>query len=321
MTQRDPLIAIVGPTASGKSSLAENVALTLASAVISIDAMQIYKGMDIGTAKTALSERRCPLLMVDVAEIGEAYSARLFQKVARKEIDTLLAAHKTPVLCGGTGLYLNAVIDEMDFPAGTTGGASRAAYEQLAKQKGAEALYYVLENRDPESAKLIHPRNVKRIVRALEMSDEGISYAQQHAGLHTRKTHYDCLIWGIRRDRPHLHQRIEQRVHQMFDAGLVDEVLRLQQQGLEAALTSKQAIGYRQVLDYLNGACTLEEAKEQVIIKTRQYAKRQISWFEHDGRVQWLDFETLSEEEATEQILSAYKAYPSIETGDLSAKI
>lgn len=307
MTDNLPLIAIVGPTASGKSSLAEKLALYFGSSVVSIDAMQVYRGMDIGTAKTPQNLRQVPLLMVDVADMTEPYSVSLFQRDARIHIDELLAHKMTPILCGGTGLYLNAVIDEMDFPSGETGGSVRLGYEKIADEQGAEALYQLLVARDPASARLIHPRNIRRVVRALEMSDQGISYAAQHAGLHTHTAHYDCLIFGIKRDRAKLHQRIKARVAQMFEAGLVDEVRALQKQGLGDALTSKQAIGYRQVLDYLEGRLSLAQAQEQIVIKTRQYAKRQISWFEHDGRVNWLDFERLTEDEAVHEIRTVYE--------------
>ncbi len=302
-----PLIAIVGPTASGKSSLAERVACELASSVVSIDAMQVYKGMDIGTAKTPLEARRCPLLMVDVVDVGEPYSVQRFQHDARTVIDELLKVAKTPVLCGGTGLYLNAVIDEMHFPAGTTGGAARTRYEALATAEGTDAVYDLLRTRDPQSAALIHPHNLRRVIRALEMLDGGLSYAQQHQGLAQRAAHYTCAIWGIKRDREQLYRRIAQRVRTMFDDGLIDEVQSLCAEGLRGALTSRQAIGYAQVLAYLEGSCTLEDAYDDIVKRTCHYAKRQISWFTHDSRVQWLDFETMGEVEAVSTILQNFK--------------
>lgn len=298
-----PLVAIVGPTASGKSSLAEKIATELQSSVVSVDAMQVYRGMDIGTAKTPVAERVRPLLMVDVADVGEAYSARRYQRDARREVDSMLLEGKVPVLCGGTGLYLNALIDEMDFPAGVTGGESRAPYERMAAEKGPMVLYGLLVTRDPESAALIHPNNVRRVVRALELADEGKSYAKQHEGLHRRKPHYRCAIWGIRRDREELYHRIERRVDAMVSAGLVDEVRALLDRGLGEALTATQAIGYKEVIDYLQGSCSLDEAIATIKMRSRRYAKRQISWFSHDGRVRWLDLDALPEDQAARIIL------------------
>ena len=196
MSEASKVVCIVGPTASGKSSLAEAVALRLKSAVVSVDAMQVYRGMDVGTAKTPAGERRCPLLMVDVCDPTESYSVQRFQADARSCADGLLAEGRTPVLCGGTGLYLDAVIDEMDFPAGEVGGRARSAYEDLLAERGPEGLHALLAERDPSSAELIHPNNSRRVVRALEMLDEGVSYAQKHEGLKRRSPHYAASIWA-----------------------------------------------------------------------------------------------------------------------------
>lgn len=303
MSLPGPLVAIVGPTASGKSAFAERVACELESSVVSVDAMQVYRGMDIGTAKTPVSERACPLLMVDVLDVGETYSVSLFQRDGREEIDRLLGEGSTPVLCGGTGLYLNALVDEMDFPAGETGGEKRRPYEELARTRGNQTLYDLLKGRDPESAALIHPNNVRRVVRALELADEGQSYARQHEGLHKREPHYDCRIWGIERDRAELYRRIDERVEAMFDEGLVEEVEGLCERGLATSLTASQAIGYKEVVSYLKGDCSLEEACETIKRRTRNYAKRQISWFRHDGRVRWIDFDIVSCDDAVHLIL------------------
>lgn len=304
MTQKGPVIAIVGPTASGKSSLAEAVAVELGSSVVSVDAMQVYRGMDIGTAKEPPETRKVPLLMVDVANVEDDYSAALFQAQARACVDGLLASGRVPVLCGGTGLYLDAVIDEMDFPHGETDGAGRRRYENYAEEHGSEALHALLAQRDPESARLIHPNNVRRVVRALELLDEGKSYAVQNAGLHQRKPHYEARIWGISMSRERLYRRINQRVDIMFEMGLVAEVQGLAGRGLSGALTSRQAIGYKEVLDALSGSITMDEAREQIKMRSRRYAKRQISWFRRDGRVRWLDYDAMTQAEAAARILA-----------------
>ena len=302
--RRGRVVCVVGPTASGKSTVAELVAMRLESSVVSVDAMQVYRGMDVGTAKTPVAERACPLLMVDVADVDEDYSVQLFQRDARACVDGLLREGRTPVLCGGTGLYLDAVIDEMSFPAGEKDGGSRAAYERMASERGSEALHALLAERDPESAALIHPNNVRRVVRALEMSDEGVSYARHHEGLRERPPHYDALIWGLSWPRETLYARIDARVDEMMSAGLLDEVRALAQRGLTRDVTAGQAIGYKELLEVLAGAASLEEAVELVKRRTRRYAKRQLSWFRRDGRVRWLDMERLGSEGACEAILS-----------------
>ena len=305
MSEPGPVVCIVGPTASGKSSLADALAVSLDSAQVSIDAMQVYRGMDIGTAKTPVAERACELMMVDVCDVGDDYSVRLFQRDARQCVDALLARGRTPVLCGGTGLYLDAVIDEMDFPAGRTGSEARERYEAIASERGPEALHELLRERDPASADLIHPNNVRRVVRALEMLDEGVSYAVKHEGLKRRAPHYDALIFGITMDRERLYARIDARVDAMVEAGLVDEVRGLVGQGLAGALTSMQAIGYKEVVAYLDGTLTLDEAIDEVKRRSRRYAKRQLSWFRRDGRVRWLDYDRLDEAQAAKMVLAA----------------
>ena len=305
MSEAGPVVCIVGPTASGKSSLAERLAVTLGSAVVSVDAMQVYRGMDIGTAKTPVDERACELMMVDVCDVGDDYSVRLFQRDARACVDALLACERTPVLCGGTGLYLDAVIDEMEFPAGQTGSETRERYEAIARDEGALALHELLRGRDPKSADLIHPNNVRRVVRALEMLDEGVSYAAKHEGLRARRPHYDALLFGITMDRERLYKRIDARVDAMVEAGLVDEVRALAEGGLAETLTAMQAIGYKEVVAYLDGALTLDEAIDEVKRRSRRYAKRQLSWLRRDGRVRWLDYDRLDEDEAARIVLAA----------------
>lgn len=289
MSLPGPLIAIVGPTASGKSALSERIASELKTAVVSVDAMQVYRGMDIGTDKIPPKDRTCPLLMVDVADITEDYSVKLYQRDARMCVEQLLAQHKTPVLCGGTGLYLNAIVSDMRFPAGEVGGTHRLAYEAMLEEEGPAALHSLLAQRDPASAALIHANNARRVIRALEMLDEGVSYAEHHEGLSELKDIYDTRIWGVACDREVLYRRIERRVDEMFERGLVEEVSRLREQGLAQTKTAAQAIGYKEVLEALEGICTMDAARERIKTRTRRYAKRQISWFRHDKRVRWID--------------------------------
>lgn len=299
------VVSIVGPTASGKSSLAEVLACELGTSVVSMDSMQVYTGMDIGTAKTPVAERRAPLLMVDVAPVSKDYSVQLFQVDARRCIDGLLSQEKPAVLCGGTGFYLNAVIDDMDFVNGEKGSSTRKAYEHLLEERGVQALYQLLVERDEKSAALIHPNNTRRVIRALEMLDEGDRYCEQNAELHKQQPYYNAQIWGLTMDRSRLYERINQRVDQMVAEGLVDEVKSLVDQGLTRDTTAGQAIGYKEILDVFSGETTLDEAIEAIKQRSRRYAKRQLSWFRHDKRVQWIDLDVTSQDEAARLILAA----------------
>lgn len=304
-----PVIAIVGPTASGKSALADRVAQLLDSSVVSIDAMQLYRRMDIGTAKTPVGERHAPILMVDVCDANDAYSARLFQRDARACVDRLLAAGRVPVLCGGTGLYLDAVIDEMDFPRGERTGEARRRYEAMVEAQGADALHRLLEERDPTSAALIHPHNARRVVRALELLDEGTSYADTHAGLKRHRPHYETTIYAVSMARERLYARIDARVERMFASGLVDEVRGLLSDGLlSLGSTAGQAIGYKEVAEALEGHMTLREAQELVAARTRRYAKRQISWLKRDGRAKTLDLDRMSVRDAAHRVVLDLRA-------------
>lgn len=298
-----PVVCIAGPTASGKSSLADAVAMELGSVVVSVDAMQVYRGMDVGTAKTPPAERPVPLLMVDVADIEEDYSVVRYQRDARICVDDVLGRGLTPVLCGGTGLYLDAVIDEMDFPAGEARSVRREAYERYEAEHGVRGLYELLRQRDPASARLLHPNNARRVERALEMLDDGTSYTEQNARLKTRPRHYDARVWALTMDRAKLYARINRRVDAMFERGLVDEVRGLCARGLADSITSRQAIGYKEVIEALRGESSLDEARERIKTRSRRYAKRQLSWLRRDGRVRWLDLDRMDMSEAKERIL------------------
>lgn len=300
-----PVIAVVGPTASGKSAVADLVAEALGSEVVSADAMQVYRGMDIGTAKTPVSERRVPLLLVDVADSTEPYSAALYQRDSRRAIDRLRAEGRVPVLCGGTGLYVRAALDEMEFPRGEVDGAARQRYQDLAGKLGPEGVHALLAERDPESAALIHPHNVRRVVRALEMLDEGVSYARQSAGFSEPREHYPSLQFALTMDRARLYARIDARVDAMMRAGLLDEVRGLMDAGAADTLTSRQAIGYKELIDALEGRCTIGEAVDLIKLRSRRYAKRQLSWFRRDPRITWLDMDVLDADGAARLIVDA----------------
>lgn len=304
MSDLSRVVAIVGPTASGKSSLAENVATRLHTSIVSVDSMQVYRGMDIGTAKVPETQRKAPLLMVDVCDADESYSVERFQRDARACVDGLISEGKIPILCGGTGLYLNAVITDMAFPKGSDEDERRHELEALADEIGPNGMHAMLAELDKESAALVHPNNVRRVIRAIELALDGGSYARQLETLHERTALYDARVWAIDVARDVLYSRIDARVDEMFEAGLVDEVKALAAQGLSETHTARQAIGYKEVLDALEGTITMDEARETIKTRTRRYAKRQLNWFRHDGRVHWLNLTDLGEDAAAEIIVS-----------------
>ena len=301
-------IAIVGPTAVGKSDVADRLAARLSSEVLSCDAMQIYRGMDIGTAKMMPEECSAPLRLVDIVDPGVAYSAALYQSDARAHVERLLGEQRLPVFCGGTGLYLKAALDEMDFPSGELEDERRAGYMELAERIGEEALHALLAERDPESAAVIHPHNVRRVIRALEMHDDGVSYAQQKSNFSVPRERYHALWFGLTRSREVLYERINLRVDHMFERGLVDEVRGLMDQGLGDALTSMQAIGYKEIIDALRGAITMDEARELIKMRSRRYAKRQLSWFKRDDRIVWFDMDEFTIDEVVDDIYRSIEA-------------
>jgi len=299
------VLAVVGPTAVGKSDLAESLALHLGGEIVSADSMQVYRGMDIGTAKPAPAQRSVPYHAIDVVDPGAPFSAALYQPLARAAIDGILERRALPVVCGGTGLYLRAALDEMDFPAGEQlGNAEREHYEQYAEEHGALALHGLLAQRDPESAELLHPNNVRRVVRALEMLDQGVSYAEQAAGFRSPVAHYPGTAWlGLDMDRSALYARIDARVDQMLGSGLLGEVAGLLAAGMREALTSSQAIGYKELVPVLENGAPLDEAAAAIKQATRRYAKRQLTWFRGDPRVQWIDVTGLSPDQTTKAAL------------------
>lgn len=296
------VVAVVGPTAVGKSAVADELAYRLGSKVISADSMQVYRGMDIGTAKMTPGECRAPLALVDVADPDIPYSAALYQRAARAEIDRTLAQGFVPVLCGGTGLYVRAALDRMDFPAGEAESPSRSRYEAMLEHDGADALYAELLKRDPKSAEEIHPHNVRRVIRALEMNDDGVSYAEQKSRFSAHHPFYQAAYYGLTCERSVLYRRIEHRVDDMVRNGLVDEVRSLVDRGLGQALTSRQAIGYKEIISYLDGDISLDEAVDLIKLRTRRYAKRQLSWFRRDDRVFWIDIDSVGVDGAVDII-------------------
>lgn len=295
------VIAVVGPTATGKSAFAEALALQRQGEIISADSMQVYRGMDIGTAKVPPHCRSVTYHCLDLVAPGERFDAFSYQQLAREAIEDQFARGKQPLVCGGTGLYVRAALDdfalgapEQDDPAASAQNEQERAQlrqrlQDEAEALGAEAFHAKLAAIDAASASLIHPHNVRRVVRAFEWLEEGSSYAEQSRGFERYQSVYSTVFLGLDMPREYLYERINARVEQMIEEGLVDEVKRLWDEGYEQALTAQQAIGYKEIVPVLKGEESLEAAIAQIQLATRHYAKRQKSWFRRDARIHWLD--------------------------------
>ncbi|MDF2967872.1 MAG: tRNA delta(2)-isopentenylpyrophosphate transferase [Nocardioidaceae bacterium] len=284
--QRVGVVAVVGPTAAGKSDLAVALARRLGGEVVNADSMQLYRGMDIGTAKLAFAERRgVPHHLLDVLDVTETSTVAEFQTLARRAIQDCLDREVVPVLAGGSALYVRAVLDAFLFPG--TDPAVRAELEAELAVLGPTGLHARLAEADPQAAAVILPSNGRRIVRALEVVRiTGRPYAAQLPA--PRYAFEPTTAVGLTVPRDVLDARIDARIDAMWSAGLVDEVAALERQGLREGRTASRALGYRQVLAHLAGKCTEQEARDATVRGTRTFARRQLSWFGRDPRVRWL---------------------------------
>lgn len=284
-----PVVAVVGPTAAGKSGLAVEIALALGGEVVGGDSMQVYRGMDIGTAKLTVPERRgVPHHVLDVLDVAEPSTVAEFQHSARTAVDDCLRRGVTPVLVGGSALYVRAVLDRFEFPG--TEPAVRARLEQELASTSSQALHDRLAALDPAAAATILPSNGRRLVRALEVVETTGRPFQARLPAHTYALDRVVQV-GIDIPRDALDARIEQRVRRMWDAGFVDEVRLLRSAGLEEGRTASRALGYRQVLAYLAGQVTERQAYDETVARTRRFARRQDSWFRRDPRITWLPYD------------------------------
>ncbi|RSN56763.1 tRNA (adenosine(37)-N6)-dimethylallyltransferase MiaA [Streptomyces sp. WAC 04229] len=279
------VIAVVGPTAAGKSDLGVFLAQRLGGEVVNADSMQLYRGMDIGTAKLTPGERGgVPHHLLDIWDVTVAASVAEYQRLARERIDALLAEGRWPVLVGGSGLYVRGAVDNLEFPG--TDPEVRARLEQELAEQGSGVLHTRLAAADPEAARAILPGNGRRIVRALEVIE--ITGRPFTANLPGHDFVYDTVQIGVDVARPELDERIARRVDRMWEAGLVEEVRALEARGLREGRTASRALGYQQVLTALAGDCTLDEARAETVRATKRFARRQDSWFRRDPRVHWL---------------------------------
>lgn len=282
-----PLIVVLGPTATGKSDLGLALAAHRDGDVINADALQLYRGLDVGTAKLTVAERAgVPHHLLDVLDVTETASVAAYQRAARAVIEQVRAEGRTPVLVGGSGLYINAVLDELEFPG--TDPQVRSSLEAELAALGPAALHSRLAAVDPAAAAAVLPSNGRRIVRALEVIaiTGGPFPARLPAGAAPR---YDAVLIGVDRPTPELDVRIARRVARMFAAGLADETRALLELGLRTGITASRALGYQQVIAALDGDGTLEQAAADTVVSTRRFVRRQRSWFRRDTRIQWLD--------------------------------
>lgn len=279
------IVAVVGPTATGKSDLALDLAERLSGEVVNADALQFYRGMDIGTAKLPVADRRgIPHHQLDVLDPDQDATVAAYQAAARADVAAIEARGHRPVVVGGSGLYLRALLDRIEFPG--TDPELRAALEHRAEQEGTRALFAELRDADPAAADAIGPRNTRRIVRALEVI--ALTGRPYSANLPGHDYHRPAVQIGLDHDRAALDRRIEQRVDRMWRAGLVDEVRGLLARG-GIGRTASRAVGYAEVLAALRGEITEEQAREQIVAGTRRLARKQMGWFGRDPRVHWLD--------------------------------
>ena len=277
-----PLLVVVGPTASGKSAYAIKKAIELNGEIISGDSMQIYKGMDIGTAKPSIEEMcGVPHHLIDVCDITEQFSAARFVELASKAINDIVSRNKLPIIAGGTGLYIDTLISGTQLSATEDDPILREKLLKEAEIYGAEALHAKLAQIDPEAANAIHPNNVKRVARALEIYYKtGLTKTEQDIKSRENESIYaPHTVYIFPDERETIYERINKRVDIMFENGLVDEVISLCEMGLRDTPTASQAIGYKEFYPYLDGECDLDAVKEAICLDTRHYAKRQLTWF------------------------------------------
>lgn len=304
-----PLIVIGGPTACGKTGFSIKLAKEIGGEIISADSMQVYRYMDIGTAKVTPEEADgVPHYLIDEFDPDEEYNVMIFQQKAKFYMEQIWAKGKVPILVGGTGFYINALLYDNDFTETENDTSYREECYRLAQEQGPEVLYERLKEIDPEYAEIIHANNVKRVTRALEYHYlTGQKFSEHNAQQKEKETPYDAAVIILTMDREKLYERIELRIDIMVEQGLLSEVKGLLDRGYTPDLVSMQGIGYKEFMPYFNGACTLEEAVTQLKTNTRRFAKRQLTWFRRQIEGLWVDMSKATGEEAMEDVLDYLK--------------
>ena len=296
---KTPLLIIAGPTATGKSASAVELALRMGGEVISADSMQVYRGMDIGSAKVTREEMRgIPHHLIDCVDPDETWNVVRFKEQASLAVRDIADRGKLPIVCGGTGFYIQALLYDIDFTQMEENAPLRKRLSDMAAEKGPEAVHALLAQRDPASAAAIHPGNVKRVIRALEFIEEsGRSIAAHNAEQREKQSAYRSVFFVLTMDRAKLYERIERRVDIMMQQGLLEEVTRLRDMGIARDSTAMQGIGYKQIYGFLEGEYDLEEAVRLIKRDTRHFAKRQLTWFRREKEVLWVDTDRFANRE------------------------
>ena len=306
---KKPLIILTGPTAVGKTRASIGLAKALNGEIISADSMQVYKYMDIGSAKIRPAEMEgIRHYLIDELEPNEEFHVVRFQQMAKQAMEEIYAKNKIPIVVGGTGFYIQALLYDIDFTDNNEESLYRRELEQLAAEKGAACLHAMLTDVDPKSAQIIHANNVKRVIRALEFYRQtGQPISEHNEAEREKESPYDFCYFVLNDDREALYERIERRVDQMLTEGLLDEVQSLKEKGYTKDMVSMQGLGYKEILDYLNGECSLEEAIYVLKRDTRHFAKRQLTWFRRERDVIWIDKQDF--EHCEDAILQAMLQY------------
>lgn len=287
---KKPLIILTGPTAVGKTKLSISLAKAIGGEIISADSMQVYKGMDIGSAKIKKEEMEgVPHYLIDVLEPQEEFHVVRFQQMAKAAMETIYANGHIPIVVGGTGFYIQALLYDIDFTENEEDHAYRQELEELAKEQGAAYLHNMLQQVDEVSANEIHANNIKRVIRALEFYKQtGTRISEHNAREREKESPYAFCYFVLNDDRTKLYARIDQRIDEMVKEGLVSEVQKLKEQGATRDMVSMQGLGYKEILDYLDGRTSLEEAIYILKRDTRHFAKRQLTWFKRERNVSWI---------------------------------
>lgn len=288
---KQPLIILSGPTAVGKTALSIELAKRVNGAIISADSMQVYKYMDIGSAKIMPEEMEgIKHYLIDELEPEDEFNIVVFQQKAKAALEEIYANGQIPIVAGGTGFYIQALLYDIDFDNQDCDEKFRAELEQIAKEQGNEVLHNRLKEIDPVSAEKIHANNVKRVIRALEFYHlTGKPISEHNEAEQQKDSPYNFAYFVLTDDRENLYKRIDMRVDIMLENGLVEEVQKLKDMGYHRDMVSMQGLGYKEILDYLDGKCTLDEAIYILKRETRHFAKRQLTWFRRERQVIWLD--------------------------------
>ncbi len=291
----NPLIILTGPTAVGKTELSISLAKAINAEIISADSMQVYRNMTIGTAKILPAEMKgVRHHLIDVLDPDEDFNVTVFKEMAVSAINEIYSRGHIPLIVGGTGFYIQALLYDVDFTDEPEGNVVRLKYEKLAEEIGSDKLYEILKDVDPESALIIHKNNVRRVIRALSFYEmHGKKISEHNTQQKKRSSPYDFKYFVLTDERKKIYERIDQRVASMFEQGLTSEVKKLLDHGYSPDLVSMQGLGYKEIVPYLRGECTLEEASYIICRDTRHFAKRQLTWFRREKEVIWLDKQIL----------------------------